>query len=121
MKRILVIDDDAWLRSMLKQLLENNGYEVLLAENGKIGIKLFYEKGADLIITDLIMPEKEGLETISELHQNFPGLKIIAISGGGRIGPEDYLKLSESLGADRALKKPFNNKELLSIVSELLE
>jgi two-component system cell cycle response regulator CpdR len=120
MKRILVMDDDDQLRAMLQLLLEKNGYEVLSAENGKIGLKLFYEKGADLIITDLIMPEKEGLETIIELHQNVPGLKIIAISGGGRIRPEGYLKLSESLGADRSFKKPFNNKELLSAVSELL-
>jgi len=120
MKRILVIDDDNQLREMLKQLLEKNGYEVLSAENGRSGLKLFYEKGADLIITDLIMPEKEGLETITELHQKAPGLKIIAISGGGRIRPEDYLQLSESLGADRSFKKPFNSKELLSAVSALL-
>ena len=73
------------------------------AENGKIGLKLLRENGADLVITDLVMPEKEGIETIRELRRDFPHVKIIAISEGGAIGPETYLQIAKSMGAHRSL------------------
>ena len=93
MSKILVIDDDKNIRSLLRDFLERDGYEVMEAENGKVGLKLFRENGADLVITDLIMPEKEGIETIRELRRDFSDVKIIAISGGGAIGPETYLQM----------------------------
>lgn len=120
MARILIIDDDVHILRMLRQTLERKGYEVIEASNGKEGIRLYREEPADLIITDLIMPEKEGIETIKELRRDFPQLKIIAISGGGRIGPEVYLSMAKKLGAMRTFIKPIAREELLEAVRELL-
>ncbi len=121
MRSVLVIDDDDKVRTMLRQSLEREGYDVLEAGDGKEGLKIFREKGADLIITDLIMPEKEGLETITELRQDYPDVKVIAISGGGRVSPDEYLHLAKSLGAHLTLTKPFEREELLEAVRDLLE
>jgi len=118
--RILVIDDDEQMRVLLQQAMQWAGFEVVTAENGRQGQQLFEEQPADLIITDLIMPEQEGLETIRILKQGYPAVKIIAISGGGRIGPEAYLPAAMELGADRIFTKPFDVKELISAVQELL-
>lgn len=118
--RILVIDDDEQMRVLLQQAMQWAGFEVVAAENGRQGQQLFEEQPADLIITDLIMPEQEGLETIRILKQGYPAVKIIAISGGGRIGPEAYLPAAIELGADRIFTKPFDVKELISAVQELL-
>ncbi len=118
--RILVIDDDEQMRVLLQQAMQWAGFEVVAAENGRKGQQLFEEQPADLIITDLIMPEQEGLETIRSLKQGYPAVKIIAISGGGRIGPEAYLPAAMELGADRIFAKPFDVKELISAVQELL-
>lgn len=118
--RILVIDDDEQMRVLLQQAMQWAGFEVVAAENGRQGQQLFEEQPADLIITDLIMPEQEGLETIRILKQGYPAVKIIAISGGGRIGPEAYLPAAMELGADRIFTKPFDVKELISAVQELL-
>ena len=119
--RILVIDDDEQMRVLLQQAMQWAGFEVVAAENGRKGQQLFEEQPADLIITDLIMPEQEGLETIRSLKQGYPTVKIIAISGGGRIGPEAYLPAAMELGADRIFAKPFDVKELISAVQELLD
>ena len=120
MARILVIDDDAQIQVMLRQVLERAGYEVVDAPDGKVGIELYREQKADLVITDLIMPEKEGIETIRELRGEFPDVKIIAISGGGVIGPENYLCLARGLGALRTFSKPVERKEIIETVQELL-
>ena len=117
---ILVIDDDDQFRGMLRQTLEHAGYEVTDAPNGKEGIRVFRENPADLVITDIIMPEKEGIETIKELRRDFPDVKIIAISGGGRIGPVSYLKMAKGLGAQCTLTKPIEREELLKTVMELI-
>ena len=119
--RVLIIEDDEQMRDLLYKAMQWAGFEVSAAENGRQGQQLFEELSADLIITDLIMPEQEGLETIRILKQNDPTVKIIAISGGGRIGPEAYLPAAKELGADRVFSKPFNIKELLSSVEELLD
>jgi len=95
MARILIIDDEPQLLDMLGQTFEREGYDIVKASNGKEGIKLYRENPVDLIITDIIMPEKEGIETIFELRKDFPDLKIIAISGGGRIEPEEYLDIAK--------------------------
>jgi DNA-binding response OmpR family regulator len=120
MFRILVIDDDVQIRKMLRLALAAEGFEVLEARDGKVAMKLFQQEPADLVITDLIMPEKEGIETIIELRREYPGIKIIAISGGGRINPKDYLYLAEKLGAQITLKKPFSRKDILRAVYKLV-
>jgi CheY-like chemotaxis protein len=121
MARILIIDDDVQILKILRQTLECEGYDVLEASNGKQGIKRYLENPADLIITDIIMPEKDGIEIIIELKRDYPDVKIIAISGGGRIGPEEYLDMSKKLGAQRTFTKPFERKQLLSAVQDLLQ
>ncbi|RUM36026.1 MAG: response regulator [Desulfobulbus sp.] len=118
--RILVIDDNEQMLILLRQTMEWAGFDVDVAENGRLGQQLFEEQPADLIITDLIMPEQEGLETIRKLRKSAPEVKIIAISGGGRIGPEAYLPAAMELGADRIFAKPFDIKVLLATVRELL-
>jgi len=118
--RILVIDDDDQMRVLLRQVMEWAGYEVTEAENGREGMQKQRRQPFDLVITDLIMPEQEGLETISLLRKEYPLTRIIAISGGGRIGPEAYLPAAQELGADRVFSKPFDVRELAGAVRELL-
>lgn len=118
--RILIIDDDEQIRLILQQMMEWAGYEVMAAENGRVAMEIQRETPADLVITDLIMPEQEGLETISRLKKEFKGIKIIAISGGGRIGPEAYLPAALEIGADRVFTKPFEIETILGAVKELL-
>ena len=119
MARVLVVDDDFQMREMLGVILERKGYDVMTAPDGKLAVQLQRKLPFDLVITDIIMPEKEGLETISELRHSYPRLKIIAISGGGRHRPDGYLELARQLGADRILAKPFGSWEILSAVREL--
>ena len=121
MKSILIIDDDEQIRTALRMLLEQSGYEVISAPDGKKGLKLYHDKPTDLIITDLIMPEKEGIETIMELRREFPDVKIIAISGGGSNDPEVLLHVAKTLGAERTIAKPFNNEDLLKAIRDLLK
>lgn len=120
MDRILVIDDDPQIREMLKQLLEMNGYEVILAPEGRTGLKLHHQTPADLIVTDIVMPEKEGLETIMDFRRGFPGIKIIAISGGGVVEADKYLNTAKALGAQRTFSKPFELNEFMQAVRDLL-
>lgn len=121
MKRILVIDDDEQLCSMLNRMLQQAGYEVASAADGGEGIRLFRRKPTDLVITDIFMPGKEGLETIRELHKEFPALKIIAISGGGsKTGEFSTLPFAEKFGATETLCKPFRRDELVKLVRKVL-
>ncbi len=120
MATIFVFDDELSILLMIKKMLEKAGHDVEIALNGREGMELFNEKIPDLLITDILMPEKEGLETIMELRKKYPALKIIAISGGGRFGPEGYLPGAKLLGADMALQKPLMQKEFLEAVSSLL-
>ena len=121
MKRILVIDDDAQFRPMLGQMLERAGYEVVEAQDGNEGIKLFRESPTDLIITDIIMPEKEGVETVIELKRDFPDVKIIAISGGSRgIDAKSCLSYVKALGVSCVFSKPFEREELFEAIREQL-
>lgn len=121
MQKILIIEDDAAIRKMLKKFFEKDSYEVFTADNGNLGISLYKERLPDLVITDLIMPEKEGLETIRELKKITPEIKIIAVSGGGISHPKLYLGLAEKLGAVRTFAKPFDKNELVSAVKEILD
>ena len=120
MPRILVIDDDAQIRRMLCRMLQHRGYEVRDAADGADGIRLFREAPFDLVLTDLIMPEKEGIEMIIELRSEFPEVKIIAMSGGARMGPEAYLQLADSLGAERTFSKPIDRDDLIDAIQELI-
>jgi DNA-binding NtrC family response regulator len=121
MGRILIVEDDKSVRELLREILRRAGHEVEAAGNGKEAIALYNDSPADLIITNILMPEKEGLETIQELRREDPDIKIIAISGGGQIGPADYLEVARRFGAMRTFSKPFDRKDLLKAVSELLE
>lgn len=120
MQRILIIDDEPHILLMLKKMLERAGYEIDLASNGVEGLQLFNRTPADLVITDIIMPEKEGLETIREMKRYHPGLKIIAMSGGGKISAENYLETAKIFGASRIIEKPFTQQDMVSTVQELL-
>ncbi|MDA8142231.1 MAG: response regulator [Desulfobacteraceae bacterium] len=125
MKKVLIIEDDDFVQKMLKQTFERAGYEVAMAGNGAAGLKLYDSKLSllepfDVVITDLIMPEMEGIETITKLRKSNPGVKIIAISGGGRNKPEDYLHLAQKLGAACTFTKPVDRDALLKKVSELV-
>ncbi len=121
MSKILVLDDEPSILLMIKKMLEKAGYEVIVASNGKEGMRLFERDKPDMVITDIIMPEKEGLETIFELRRMHPDLKIIAISGGGRISPDGYLPGAKLLGANMVFQKPLVQKEFLNAVASLLE
>lgn len=122
MKRILVIDDDEQIRKLLRQMLEPDGYEVAEAANGNEGIDEYRKTPADLIITDIVMPEKEGFEMIADLKEEFPDIKIIAISGGGEgRDTEECISGSKKLRVSYTLAKPFDRKEFLWAVSNLLD
>jgi len=120
MAKILVLDDEPSILLMIKKMLEKAGHEVDTAINGKEGMLLFDKNKPDLVISDIIMPEKEGLETIFELRRMYPDLKIIAISGGGRIGPDGYLPGAKLLGANMVFQKPLDQKEFVNAVNQLL-
>ena len=121
MKKILVIEDEKAVQEVICQMLELSGFQVSLAKDGDEGIKLYREDPADLVITDLVMPGKEGIEVIKELNRDFPGVKIIAISGGLCGSPSGFLAMAEALGASRTISKPFQGKELVALVKELLD
>lgn len=120
MPRVLVIDDEELARFTIREILEGAGYEVEEAENGRIGVDMQNATPFDLIVTDIIMPEKEGVETIIDLKKDYPDLGIIAISGGGRTRNLDFLKLSERFGASKILAKPFTEGQLLEAVNEVI-
>lgn len=121
MAQILIIDDEPQIRSMLRQMLEREGYSVLDAANGREALRHLAQNPVDLVITDLIMPDMEGIETIRNLKQAHPGIDIIAISGGGRIGPDTYLELARKLGARFTFTKPIGRSELVTAVRSILD
>lgn len=118
--RVLVIEDDPQLLKLYQKKLTTEGFEISLATNGKEGIELYRRERPDLVVTDIVMPEKEGLEMIRELKQEFPDVKIIAVSGGGRNDPTAYLKVAGHIGAKRTFAKPIDWQELFQEMSALL-
>jgi DNA-binding response OmpR family regulator len=121
MKKILVIDDDEQMRNMLRRMLMQAGYEVIDAVDGSEGIRLFRQQPSDLVITDIFMPGKEGLQVIRELRKDFRDVRIIAMSGGSaRIGEFSALPLAKEFGAIDTLTKPFMREELLEAVRQAL-
>lgn len=121
MNSILIIDDEAPIRSMLRLILERAGYSVIEASDGVEGIQHYREQPTDLIITDLIMPNKDGIGMIIDLKKDYPGVKIIAMSGGGLNKPDGYLKGAKQLGARYTLSKPIDREELLRVVKDTLK
>jgi DNA-binding response OmpR family regulator len=116
MARIQIIDDDPAVRDSLSLVLEADGHDVRTAEAGEIGVALARDFRPDLVLTDIIMPGCEGIETILTIRSEHPGVPIIAMSGGGRIGNRDYLELAREMGADAALEKPFDEDALLEAI-----
>ncbi|ETX06612.1 response regulator [Candidatus Entotheonella palauensis] len=119
-KRILLIDDDDQFRKVLCRTLEAEGYAVVGARDGREGVQYYRDLPVDVVITDLLMPVQEGVETIRELQREFPHVKIIAISGGGQSGNLDFLHVAHRLGAQRTLRKPFSREEVLLAIREVL-
>jgi len=130
MARILVIDDEEDVREVLKQVLERAGYEVTVAASGKDGLDLLRKQGADLVITDVIMPGIDGVTTVKKIREKFRNTRIIVISGGGNVAPKSYepnaistsafLASAANAGADRTLTKPFDRDELIAAIKSLL-
>ena len=120
MSAILLVDDDTSVLDVMSEMLRLEGHEVTVAENGREAMRYVASDVFDLVITDLIMPEKEGLETIADIRRGNARLPIIAISGGGRLGPMDYLETAKFIGADATLAKPFARTELIQAVDGLL-
>jgi len=123
MSQILVIEDDIEFNNVLCSILSKNGYGVLSATDGKQGLHLYEENLADLVITDILMPEQDGVEVISCLRKNFPDVKIIAISGGGGYGTgQEYLHSVQIVcHVNCALTKPFRKDQLFEAIQELLQ
>jgi DNA-binding response OmpR family regulator len=120
MPGILIVEDEKDLREMLKISLTRHKFNVCEAQNGKEAILHFKPSITDLVVTDLIMPDEDGLKVIIKLKELKPSIKIIAISGGGKAGPGSYLNLAKALGADAIYSKPFSINELIAKINELL-
>ena len=118
MLRVLVIDDEAMVRKIVRKMLERSGHTVVEAENGKLGIEQLKSATFDLVITDIIMPEMEGIETLINVKRQRPETQVIAMSGGGRTGNVDFLQTAQKLGAAAILHKPFTMSSLASAVEE---
>ena len=121
MARILVVDDDELARFTIREILTMAGHEITEAENGDEAIKSQKAKPFDLIVTDIIMPGKDGVETITELKQDDPALVILAISAGGPLGDADFLQRALDVGADDILAKPFSEDSLVEKVNQCLK
>lgn len=120
MNHILIVDDEPLVRSTLSMFLRGSGFDVSEACDGNEALKLIERRPADLIILDLIMPGKEGLETLMALRKDGVKSKVIAVSGGAKSVNTDFLPLAEKLGADKTMKKPFRNEDLLRAIQSLL-
>jgi CheY-like chemotaxis protein len=117
---ILIIDDDAAVIRTLSLILTRAGYQVSTVNSGRKGLELLTQNGFDLVLTDIIMPELDGIEAIRRIRTDHPGLRIIAMSGGGQIDKADFLHMAEALGADRVLEKPVRSERLLELVGTVM-
>lgn len=120
-QRILIVDDDPSIRRTLSLLLSKAGYEVTQAADGSEAVRLWRDRGGDLVITDLHMPEKDGIETIIELLSHTPGIRIIAMSGGGQTKRLDLLGNVALLGSVLTIEKPFTLTEMMTVVTRALD
>jgi CheY-like chemotaxis protein len=121
MALILVIDDTSTMRDLVRRMLQGTEHSVIEADDGATGLRLFQQQHPELVITDLIMPNKEGIETIKEIRRSSPGTKIIAMSGSTSLGNNNlYLNAAAKLGADATLIKPFSREQLLQTMVGIL-
>jgi DNA-binding response OmpR family regulator len=120
MCNVILIDDDIELLRQMAAAFHSAGYKVRAAPDGQAGLAHFMAEAAELVVTDIIMPNREGIETIVELRKASPSVKVVAISGGYRVGPDDFLQLARHVGADGALAKPFRLAELVALAGKLL-
>ncbi len=120
MAKILLIEDHPEFRETIAEMLELHGHQVTSAQDGREGMTLFSRHSFDVIITDLIMPQQDGISVIVGIRQKSQAVKIIAISGGGNINGVDYLRMTEDLGVDATLEKPFQSQQLLDTVKRLV-
>jgi DNA-binding response OmpR family regulator len=118
--KVLVIDDDKLVLYTVSRILRNNGDEVLTAQDGREGMALFRRERPDVVITDIVMPEQEGLGTIMQMRREYPEARILAISGGLRSHVYDVLSIAAKLGADEVLTKPFEPRQLLDRLRSLM-
>ncbi len=121
MKQILIIDDERQVRTVLKKILEREGFNVIVASDGKEGMDLFNKEPADLVVTDIIMPEKEGVEVIRQLKKGYKNVPIIAISGGGQIPAKAHLDSVKLFGVDAVFEKPVDKEEFLNAIRKALK
>lgn len=119
LQKILVIDDDAVIRMVLRNLLKSRGFEFFEATNGVEGVAQFKRENPDLVITDMLMPNKEGLETIMEIRAHRPSVKIIAMSGGGNTQNMSFLEMAKKVGADAVVAKPFGPQDILTHIKNM--
>lgn len=117
----LVVDDDPMVRDVVVRTLASAGYPVVAAANGAEAVETFTKTPFPIVVTDIVMPEKEGIETILELKRLSPDVKILAISGGGRERGREFLRYASRLGANAVLSKPFRKAELLEVIAEFAE
>ena len=120
MKSILIVDDEVGIRNLMRAILENEGYSVLEGSNGNEAILQYGKYTPDLVITDLLMPGKDGIEALFEIRQMNGKAKVIALSGGGRICPENYLNYAMKLGAIATIEKPFTSEEFLMVINQTM-
>lgn len=120
MIEILLVDDDEATRTAIRKVLEVSGYRVMEARNGIEALDRASAHPPALLITDIIMPQKEGIETIREFRKAHPQVKIMAISGGGRVKTADFLEIARKFGASKVMKKPFRTQDFLNAVEEVL-
>ncbi|OGR02614.1 MAG: hypothetical protein A2511_05265 [Deltaproteobacteria bacterium RIFOXYD12_FULL_50_9] len=120
MASILIVEDDEGMLKSIQRALIFEGHTIIGAENGLVALHLLKKTSVDLVITDIFMPHMDGIETITEIKSLYPEIKIITISGGGSVDGVDYLDLAAMMGADCTFLKPFDQKDLLSAVAELL-
>jgi DNA-binding response OmpR family regulator len=120
MARVLVIDDEPQIRSLVKRFLTQAGYEVDQAADGLEGVQAMNDNPADLIVTDILMPKQEGLETIRQIREKHPDAKIIAMSGGSQLTAMDFLPIAEKFGAAKVFHKPLDFTALVDAVKELV-
>ena len=121
MTKILVVDDNAMMRGMIRDMLDIGGYAVIVADQGKAALSLIRKDSPDLVITDILMPEMDGMETILEIRERYPKMRIIVISGGGAgLRDKDLLETAESFNLMGTLEKPFTTEKLLDVVGKAL-
>ena len=130
MSKVIIIDDEEDIRAALKEIFIRADFDVRVASDGEEGLNLLREESADLVITDIIMPGKDGVQTAYDIRMEFPKTKIIVMSGGGNVSPQDYepsaitttayLASAAEIGADLTLTKPFDRKELIKTARELI-